>query len=90
MMIYFQLDLDRAACLSLGSERPFTAEQIALLEQVQPWVIALMAKRMIFKKGLNNNEPTPSSLDVAMTRLGALLTARDDSWIEGPHHHWYG
>lgn len=54
-----------------------TTEQIATLEQVQPWVIALMAKRVSFETDMNNNVAKISSLDTAMTRLGTPLTVRE-------------
>ncbi len=44
-----QLDSDRTLCLSLGSTQRFSAEQIALLSMIQPWVIALLRQRLPFE-----------------------------------------
>lgn len=44
-----QLDADRTLCLSLGSTQRFSAEQIALLSLIQPWVVALLRQRLPFE-----------------------------------------
>jgi DNA-binding CsgD family transcriptional regulator len=84
-----QLDSDRTLCLSLGSTQRFTAEQIALLSMIQPWVIALLRQRLPFElaEPVADDEPTVAPLPSADWRTqleasvqqsrGAQLTARE-------------
>ena len=84
-----QLDHDRMLCLSLGSTRRFTAEQIALLSMIQPWVIALLRQRLPFElaEPASDEEPVMAPLPAADWRTqleasvqqsrGAQLTARE-------------
>lgn len=81
-----QLDSDRTLCLSLGSTQRFSAEQLALLSLIQPWVVALLRQRLPFEL---NDGPAPAEPSVQdqdwRTRLeasvqqlkGAQLTARE-------------
>jgi DNA-binding CsgD family transcriptional regulator len=84
-----QLDGDRTLCLSLGSTRRFSAEQIALLSMVQPWVIALLRQRVAFELAysVSDDEPVAAPLPSTDWRTqleasvqqsrGAQLTARE-------------
>ena len=84
-----QLDLDRTLCLSLGSTRRFTPEQIALLAMIQPWVIALLRQRLPFEVSEPPSSQAPAAVppsnDDWRARLeasvqqsrGAQLTARE-------------
>ena len=81
-----QLDGDRTLCLSLGSTQRFSAEHIALLSLIQPWVLALLRQRLPFEL---NDSPAPaepavqdqdwrSRLEASVQQLrGAQLTARE-------------
>ncbi|WP_243771972.1 LuxR C-terminal-related transcriptional regulator [Burkholderia anthina] len=81
------LDDTRTLCLSLGSKRRFSPEQVALLDLIRPWVAGLMRQRLAF-------EPAPAEpiepaaprragsavhggFEHAMARLGTPLTARE-------------
>lgn len=72
----------RTLCLSLGGCRRFTAEQLALLELVRPWLIGLMRQRLHFE-GLPERAPAKPVLDYAHGRdearrqLESVLTARE-------------
>jgi DNA-binding CsgD family transcriptional regulator len=84
-----QLDSDRTLCLSLGSTQRFSAEQIALLSMVQPWVIALLRQRLPFELAdpVSDVEPNFAQLPTSDWRTqleasvqqsrGAQLTARE-------------
>lgn len=84
-----QLDSDRTLCLSLGSTQRFSAEQIALLSMIQPWVIALLRQRLPFElaEPVSDQEPTAAPLPTGDWRTqleasvqqsrGAQLTARE-------------
>lgn len=78
-----QLDADRTLCLSLGSTRRFTTEQIALLSLIQPWVIALLRQRMPFEELAPAQQAQPAAhwrtqLEASVSQLkGAQLTARE-------------
>jgi len=78
-----QLDADRTLCLSLGSTRPFSSEQIALLSLIQPWVLALLRQRLPFEE-VAPTHPSQApghwraQLEASISRLkGAQLTARE-------------
>ncbi|TDF82515.1 helix-turn-helix transcriptional regulator [Pseudomonas sp. H9] len=80
--INVQLDAQRSLSLSLGSERQFNAEQIALLTLIQSWVAALMRQRMAFEReGLEQNAAPPLSwqswLDATDQQLETPLSARE-------------
>lgn len=84
-----QLDADRTLCLSLGSTRRFTPENIALLSLIEPWVVALLRQRWSFElaEPLSQDEASPAQqpADDWRTQLeasvqqsrGAQLTARE-------------
>ncbi|WP_341962518.1 LuxR C-terminal-related transcriptional regulator [Pseudomonas sp. RC10] len=84
-----QLDGDRTLCLSLGSKQRFSAEQIALLSMIQPWVIALLRQRLPLEltEPVSDHEPPAAQLPVTDWRTqleasvqqsrGAQLTARE-------------
>jgi DNA-binding CsgD family transcriptional regulator len=84
-----QLDHDRTLCLSLGSTQRFSAEQIALLSIIQPWVAALLRQRLPFElaEPVADSEPLVTQLPVNDWRTqleasvqqsrGAQLTARE-------------
>jgi DNA-binding CsgD family transcriptional regulator len=80
-----RVDADRTLCLSLGSTRRFSGEQIALLSLIQPWVLALLRQRLPFehREPLNPAQPLPPNdwrqqLESSVQQLkGAQLTARE-------------
>lgn len=77
-----QLDESRTLCLSLGSLRRFTPEQVALLELIRPWVSGLMRQRLLFESAmaeqpLRQAPRWQGDLEQAMERLGTPLTARE-------------
>ncbi|WP_249674786.1 LuxR C-terminal-related transcriptional regulator [Pseudomonas abieticivorans] len=58
--INVQLDAQRTLSLSLGSERPFSADQIALLTLIQSWVAPLMRQRMAFEREALEQSASPA------------------------------
>ena len=72
-----QLDADRTLCISFGSTVRFTQAQIATLEIIKPWVIALMYQRMSFENGLEKNITEPPLWSDTIAQLGAHITARE-------------
>ncbi|WP_367085602.1 LuxR C-terminal-related transcriptional regulator [Pseudomonas sp. HOU2] len=80
-----QLEGERTLCLSLGSEKRFTGEQIALLSLIQPWVLGLLRQRLPYE--INQTvalatAPAPADwrvqLEASVQQLkGAQLTARE-------------
>ncbi|MFJ2282366.1 response regulator transcription factor [Pseudomonas sp. NPDC087803] len=80
-----QLDGERTLCLSLGSEKPFTGEQIALLSLIQPWVLGLLRQRLPHE--INDTVAVATApaqidwrvqLEASVQQLkGAHLTARE-------------
>lgn len=80
-----QLDGDRTLCLSLGSTTPFSAEQIALLSLIQPWVLALLRQRLPYEIDDAVAQPSTAGqgdwrtqLEASVQQLkGAQLTARE-------------
>lgn len=80
--INVQLDAQRTLSLSLGSERLFSPEQIALLSLIQPWVAGLMRQRMAFEREVleQTAPPTPSWqswLESTVQQLETPLSARE-------------
>lgn len=76
------LDAQRTLCLSLGSERRFSVEQVALLDLVRPWVTALMRQRMAFEPELLDaaSRPAPhwqSALEARVEQMESPLTGRE-------------
>ncbi|MEB0123870.1 LuxR C-terminal-related transcriptional regulator [Pseudomonas sp. CCI1.2] len=83
-----QLGADHTVCLSLGSTQRFSAEQIALLSLIQPWVVALLRQRMPFEfpeplvevraqpSPINDDWRSQLEASVQQSR-GAQLTARE-------------
>lgn len=84
-----QLDGDRTLCLSLGSTRRFSPDNIALLSLIEPWVVALLRQRLPFEltEPGSDEEATPAQLPLNDWRTqleasvqqsrGAQLTARE-------------
>ncbi|WP_060481003.1 helix-turn-helix transcriptional regulator [Pseudomonas sp. NBRC 111119] len=77
-----QLDSQRTLCLSLGSKRRFTLEQVTLLELLRPWVAALMRQRMTFERELLDaaTEPAPhwqSRIESRVGQINTPLTGRE-------------
>ncbi|MEW9878026.1 response regulator transcription factor [Pseudomonas putida] len=75
-----QLDPGRTLCLSLGSRLRFSGPQIALLNLVQPWVLATMRQRFRFEKGMVDIAPSPkwqSHLDNGLDKVETPLTVRE-------------
>ncbi|HWH87066.1 MAG TPA: LuxR C-terminal-related transcriptional regulator [Pseudomonas sp.] len=80
-----QLEGERTLCLSLGSEKPFTGEQIALLSLIQPWVLGLLRQRLPYE--INETVALAAApaqadwrvqLEASVQQLkGAQLTARE-------------
>jgi DNA-binding CsgD family transcriptional regulator len=80
-----QLEGERTLCLSLGSEKPFTGEQIALLSLIQPWVLGLLRQRLPYE--INETVALATApaqadwrvqLEASVQQLkGAQLTARE-------------
>ncbi|AYC33888.1 helix-turn-helix transcriptional regulator [Pseudomonas cavernae] len=82
IQINVPLEGERTLCLSLGSRRPFSPEQIALLGLIQPWVMALMRQRLGFEQELlaRPTAPAPawqSRLETAGQKVENALTARE-------------
>ncbi|WP_446904592.1 response regulator transcription factor [Burkholderia sp. YIM B11467] len=78
------LDDTRTLCLSLGSKRRFSPEQVALLDLVRPWVAGLMRQRLAYERTPAEPAPprragagTQDGFEHAMARLGTPLTARE-------------
>lgn len=81
----YQLEGGRTLCLSLGSTHRFSAEQIALLSLIQPWVLALLRQRLPHELR-EAIAPAPAVAQVDWRRQleasvqpfkGAQLTARE-------------
>jgi DNA-binding CsgD family transcriptional regulator len=75
-----QLDSERTLCLSLGSQSRFSGSQIALLNLLQPWVLATMRQRFRFEKNEEVVAPAPAwqhPLENGVGKLEAPLTARE-------------
>ncbi|MGU7775424.1 response regulator transcription factor [Burkholderia sp. MR1-5-21] len=77
-----RLDDTRTLCMSLGSKRRFSPEQVALLDLMRPWVSALMRQRLAFERAPAEHAPARASgarggFEQAMERLGTPLTARE-------------
>ncbi|MFI8396478.1 helix-turn-helix transcriptional regulator [Pseudomonas sp. Choline-02u-1] len=80
-----QLEGERTLCLSLGSEKYFTGEQIALLSLIQPWVLGLLRQRLPYE--INETVALAAApaqanwrvqLEASVQQLkGAQLTARE-------------
>ncbi|APO82571.1 MULTISPECIES: LuxR C-terminal-related transcriptional regulator [Pseudomonas] len=77
-----QLDAQRTLCLSLGSKRRFSIEQVTLLELLRPWVTALMRQRMTFERELleEATKPAPhwqSRMEDRVEQMESPLTGRE-------------
>ncbi|MBV4485300.1 LuxR C-terminal-related transcriptional regulator [Pseudomonas sp. SWRI153] len=79
-----QLEGDRTLCLSLGSKKRFSTEQIALLSLIQPWVLGLLRQRLPYEinEAVPLATPAPANwrvqLEASVQHLkGAQLTARE-------------
>jgi DNA-binding CsgD family transcriptional regulator len=80
-----QLAGERTLCLSLGSQQRFSAQQIALLSLIQPWVLGLLRQRLPYEiTNVLALAPVPAQgdwrvqLEASVQRLkGAQLTARE-------------
>lgn len=80
-----QLEGERTLCLSLGREKRFTGEQIALLSLIQPWVLGLLRQRLPYE--INETVALAAApaqadwrvqLEASVQQLkGAQLTARE-------------
>ncbi len=71
-----QLDAQRTLCLSLGSKRRFSIEQVTLLELLRPWVTALMRQRMTFERELLERPPNLRRTGKAAWRTGSSRWSR--------------
>ncbi|WP_296258868.1 MULTISPECIES: response regulator transcription factor [unclassified Pseudomonas] len=67
------LDDGRLVCLSFGSHRRFTAEEIGALFMIEPWMTSLMRQRIAYEAHERVEAPTTAGLD----GLRAALTARE-------------
>lgn len=74
-----QLDSERALCLSLGSQSRFSGAQIALLNLLQPWVLATMRQRFRFEKDVHIVAPASpwQPLEKGVGKLEMPLTVRE-------------
>ncbi|HBO6331180.1 TPA: helix-turn-helix transcriptional regulator [Pseudomonas aeruginosa] len=82
IQINVQLSGERTLCLSLGSRRRFTPEQLAVLGLVRPWVAGLMRQRLAFEDEVLNSPAAPEpgwqgSLEKVAEQMGTPLTARE-------------
>ncbi|GAB0079439.1 MULTISPECIES: response regulator transcription factor [Pseudomonas] len=68
-----QLDSNRLVCLSFGSHRSYTDEEMGALAMIQPWVISLMRQRVAYEAQERVEVPATDGLD----GLRAALTARE-------------
>lgn len=73
----------RTLCLSLGGCRRFSAEQLAMLELIRPWLIGLMRQRLHFEslpeRALAGKpaQDFAQGRDEARRQLESVLTARE-------------
>jgi DNA-binding CsgD family transcriptional regulator len=68
-----RLDERRLVCLSFGSQRRITDEEVAWLTLMQPWLLALMRQRMAYERqDLAGVEPNDG-----LDGLRAALTSRE-------------
>ena len=76
-----RIDDDRTLCVSLGSTVRFSAEQIALLSLIQPWVVALLRQRLPLEDGhpaVSAPDDWRTTLEQSVQQLkGAQLTSRE-------------
>ncbi|MGV8783634.1 response regulator transcription factor, partial [Pseudomonas aeruginosa] len=75
---------ERPLCLSLGRESRFVADQIALIELLRPWVIALMKKRIHFEDAVKEEAKPIAAAEVEVQPWRGLisqLTARESAVI---------
>ncbi|NWA85657.1 response regulator transcription factor [Pseudomonas sp. D2002] len=72
-----QLDADRTLCISFGSNVRFSPEQIATLDIIKPWVMALMHQRMCFELDVEKNLTEPPLWSEAIIQLGTQITTRE-------------
>lgn len=75
-----QLDAERTLCLSLGSQSRFSGPQIALLNLLQPWVLATMRQRFRFETDVEVVAAAPAwqhQLEKGVGKLETPLTARE-------------
>jgi hypothetical protein len=54
-----QLDADRTLCISFGSNARYSPQQIATLDIIKPWVMALMHQRMCFETDAEKSQDEP-------------------------------
>ncbi|HCF3424638.1 LuxR family transcriptional regulator [Pseudomonas aeruginosa] len=78
MQYNIPIDDRRTLCLSLGSEAKYTAENIAFLEIIRPWVLSLMSKRLHFEESLQDDSSPSLRVDSSvLNALVAPLTGRE-------------
>lgn len=78
LQLNYQIDLERTLCLSLGSKTSFTMEQIATIELIQPWVLALMKQRFYFEEHMLAKPSLTSYLgNNFLDDIQKLLTCRE-------------
>jgi DNA-binding CsgD family transcriptional regulator len=71
-----KLDQERTVCLSIGSKSEYSVEQISIFHLIEPWLIALMRKRMEFE--INSGENTVSHMwQDTIVELAPKLTMRE-------------
>ncbi len=72
-----QVDAEKTLCLSFGSKKKLTQEQIVTLEIIEPWVTALMQQRMHFECDIEKNPFESLPWLETITQLGIQITARE-------------
>ncbi len=75
-----KLEDDQVLCLSLGAKHRFRAADLAILELIRPWVIALMRQRLrfehLYKDAQVEKAPVVAPNEARSTLLN-VLTARE-------------
>ncbi|RMR74297.1 MULTISPECIES: helix-turn-helix domain-containing protein [Pseudomonas syringae group] len=71
-----QLEKNKTLCLSIGSKKRFTPEQVFIFELVQPWVTALIYQRMDFESQAKIKPVTKNWQDI-ISELSSGLTLRE-------------
>jgi DNA-binding CsgD family transcriptional regulator len=71
-----KLDKEKTLCLSIGSKTQYSVEQISTFRLIEPWLIALMYKRMDFEASFEENSINYQWQDT-IVELAPKLTTRE-------------